>query len=158
MSSLPSFKYSLVEVDKARSAKASLREVRISPKHAVEVARFIKGLKIPEARRRLEAVVRMEIPVPFRRYRKKVPHRRGVEGFDSGRYPVKTARFFLRLVSQLEANAEYKGLSPDRMRITGVVVHRGRKLKRYMPRAFGRVTPRFETLTHVEALAVEEAG
>ncbi|MEM2275919.1 MAG: 50S ribosomal protein L22 [Thermoproteota archaeon] len=147
-----------MEADKSRSAKASLREVRISPKHAVEVARFVKGLRIPEARERLEAVVKLETPVPFRRYRKKVPHKRGVEGFDSGRYPVKTARLFLRLISQLEANAEYKGLSPDRMRITGIVVHRGRRLKRYIPRAFGRATPRFETLTHVEALAVEEAG
>jgi large subunit ribosomal protein L22 len=155
---LPSFKYSLVEVDKSRSAKASLREVRISPKHSVEVAKFIKGLRIPEARERLEAVVEKRLPVPFKSYRKKVPHRRGLSGGDAGRYPVKTARFFLRLISQLEANAEFKGLSPDRMRITGIVVQRGRKLKRYVPRAFGRASPRFETLTHVEALAVEEAG
>ncbi|MGQ9478590.1 MAG: 50S ribosomal protein L22 [Thermoproteota archaeon] len=157
MLSLPSFKYSLMEVDRVHSAKASLREVRISHKHAVEVAGFIKGLTIPEARERLEGVLRMETPLPFRRHRKKVPHRRGLSGNPSGRYPVKTARFFLRLLSQLEANAEFKGLSTDRMRITGVVVHRGRKLKRYMPRAFGRASPRFETLTHVEMLAVEES-
>jgi len=156
--SLPSFKYSVVEVDKPRSAKASLREVRISPKHSVEVARLIRGLRIPEARERLEAVVERRLPVPFKRHRKQVPHRHGLSKADAGRYPVKTARFFLRLVSQLEANAEVKGLSPDRMRITGVVVHRGRKLKRYTPRAFGRATPKVETLTHVEALAVEEAG
>ncbi len=155
---MPSFKYSLVEVDRARSAKASLREVRVSPKHSVELARFIKGLRMPEARERLEAVAEKRLPVPFKTYRKKVPHRRGVLKTGSGRYPVKAARFFLRLLSQLEANAEFKGLSPDRMRITGVAVHRGRKLKRYTPRAFGRATPRFETLVHVEALAVEEAG
>ena len=155
---LPSFKYSLVEVDRARSAKASLREVRVSPKHSVELAGFIRGLKIPEARERLEAVAEKKLPVPFKRHRKKVPHRHGVLKADSGRYPVKAARFLLRLLSQLEANAEFKGLSPERMRIAGVVVHRGRKLKRYTPRAFGRASPRFETLTHVEALAVEEAG
>lgn len=155
---MPSFNYSLVEVDRGRSAKASLREVRVSPKHSVELARFIKGLRIPEARERLEAVVNKRLPVPFKRYRKKVPHRRGLIKADSGRYPVKAAKFFLRLLSQLEANAEFKGLSPERMRITGVVVHRGRKLKRYMPRAFGRATPRFETLTHIEVLAMEEAS
>lgn len=158
MLSLPSFKYSIVEADKARSAKASLREVRMSPKHSIEVAKFIKGLTIPEARSRLEAVADKRLPVPFKKYRKKVPHRHGPFETDAGRYPVKTARFFLRLISQLESNAEFKGLAPDRMRITGIVVHKGRKLKRYMPRAFGRATPKVETLTHVEALAIEEGG
>ncbi len=158
MLGLPSFKYSLMEVDRARSAKASLREARVSPKHSVELARFINGLRVPEARERLEAVVEKRLPVPFKRHRKKVPHRRGVLKGGSGRYPVKTARFFLRLLSQLEANAEFKGLSPEKMRITGMVVHRGRKLKRYMPRAFGRATPRFEVFTHIEVLAREEAG
>lgn len=155
---MPSFRYSLMEVDKARSAKASLREARVSPKHSVEVARFINGLRVPEARERLEAVVGKRLPVPFKRHSKKVPHRRGVLKAGSGRYPVKTAGFFLRLLSQLEANAEFKGLSPERMRITGVVVHRGRRLERFTPRAFGRATPRVETLTHVEMLAIEEAG
>jgi large subunit ribosomal protein L22 len=49
-----------------------------------------------------------------------------------------------------EANAEYKGLDLERLKIIHAVAYPGMKLKRFMMRAFGRSSPKFQTLTHIE--------
>ncbi len=153
---MPTWRYSYSGTyDDEKMVKASLREVSISPKHAVEIAREIRGKMLEDARRFLEDVVNMRRPVPFKRYNKKVPHRRGLNKWHSGRYPVKAAKFFLRLLDNLENNADFKGLDPSRLRIIHCVALRGRKIKKYIPRAFGRSSPFFDTLTHVEIVAEE---
>jgi len=50
---MPTWRYSIVipEEDKNKYVKASLREVSISPKHAVEIAREIKGMYVEDAKR-----------------------------------------------------------------------------------------------------------
>jgi large subunit ribosomal protein L22 len=136
-------------------AKASLREVSISPKHAVELAREIRGMMLEDARAYLEDVIAMKRPVPFKRYNRKVPHRRGLHKWYSGRYPVKAAKYFLKLLDNLENNAEYKGLDVSRLKIIHCVALKGRKRKKYIPRAFGRSSPYFDTLTHIEIIAKE---
>ena len=152
---MPTWRYSIKVEDEERIAKASLREVSISPKHAVEIAREIRGKMLDDARRYLEDVVAMKRPVPFKRYNKKVPHRRGLEGWPAGRYPVKAAKFFLKLLDNLENNAEFKGLDTSRLKIIHCVALKGRKRKKYIPRAFGRSSPYFDTLTHIEIIAME---
>ena len=52
-------------------------------------------------------------------------------------------------------NAEYKGMDLDRLKIINAVVHKGRILKRFIPRAMGRATPKNDVLTHVELVAQE---
>lgn len=152
---MPHWGYSFKEYDPATMARASVREIRVSPKASVEVCRAVKGLTIEEARRLLEDVIAKERPIPFRRYKKKVAHKRGLQGWYAGRYPVKVARAMLKLLDSLEANAEQKGLDLERLRIIHAAAYGGMKLKRYMPRAFGRSSPKFETLTHIELVAKE---
>jgi len=153
---MPTWRYSYnKEYDDERMVKASLREVSISPKHAVEIAREIRGMMVEDARRYLEDVVNMRRAVPFKRYKRKVPHRRGLDKWPSGRYPVKAARYFLKLLDNLENNAEFKGLDTSRLKIIHCVALRGRKIRKYIPRAFGRSSPYFDTLTHVEIIAEE---
>ncbi|MFP3946196.1 MAG: uL22 family ribosomal protein, partial [Archaeoglobaceae archaeon] len=47
----------------------------------------------------------------------------------------------------------YKGLDKESLVIVHAQAKKGRVLKRYTPRAFGRATPKFKTLTTVEFVA-----
>jgi len=128
--------------------RASGRELRISPKAAREICAAIKGMMLDEAKEYLSQVIAKKRAVPYRRYKKKLPHRRGLGG--AGRYPVKAASRILEVLENAEANAEYKGFDIERLRIIHASAYPGAKIRRYIPRAFGRATPKFETLCHVE--------
>jgi len=152
---VPEWGYSIVEVDVERTAKASGRELRISPKAAREVCRTIKGMRLNEAKRFLRQVIAKKQPVPFRRYKKKVGHKRQLQKAFAGRYPVRAAGKILEVLENAEANAEFKGLDTERLRIIHASAYPGMKSKRAIPRAFGRASPRNETLTHVEIVLEE---
>jgi len=152
---MPSWKYSIQGLDPDTTATASGRDLRMSPKASREVCKYIRGMMLEKAKERLREVIDLKRPVPYFRHRKKVPHRGGVEGFDAGRYPVKAAGEILKLLEAVEANAEFKGLYPDRLKIMHIAAHRARVIRKYIPRAFGRASPYFERMTHVE-VAVEE--
>lgn len=159
MIGMPKFSYAFQSFDKARHVRAALREKDISHKHSREIAVAINGMSIDKARAFLENVVAHEIAVPYRRYNNEVAHRSNIrDGFFAGRYPQKAAKEFIRLLDNLESNAEYKGMDLDRLRIVSVAVHMGTKLKRFQPRAMGRSSPRFNTLVHVEIVAREASS
>ena len=133
-----------------------MREKSISHKHSREIAVAIKGMSIDKAREFLENVVSKKIAVPYRRYNNEVAHRSNIrDGFSAGRFPKKAATEFLKLLDNLESNAEYKGMDLDRLRIISAVVHKGTKLERFTPRAMGRSSPKIDTLVHVELVAQE---
>jgi large subunit ribosomal protein L22 len=149
---MPEWGYSVLELDPEKTAKASGRELRVSPKQAREVCNTIKGMKLDQARTFLRQVILKKKPVPFRRHKKKVGHRHGLQKAYAGRYPTKAAQKVLNVLEGAEANAEYKGLDIERLRIIHASAYPGMKIKRYIQRAFGRSTPRFETLCHVEVV------
>jgi large subunit ribosomal protein L22 len=150
--------YSITDMDVEKTAKASGRELRVSPKHAREVCRTIKGMKVEQAKDYLSQVILKKKAVPFRRFNKKVGHRHGLEKAFAGRYPVNAARQVLNVLEGAEANAEYKGLDLERLRIIHASAYPGMKIKRFTPRAFGRSSPRFNTLSHVELVLEEMEG
>jgi large subunit ribosomal protein L22 len=152
---MPSWKYSVQGLDPDRTAIASGRDLRISPKASREICRYIKGMRLDKAKEALQEVVELKRPIPYRRHKKKVAHRKGVEGFDAGRFPQKAAVAVLKLLDSVEANAEFKGLYTDRLKIIHIAAHRARVIRNYIPRAFGRSSPYFHHLTHIE-VAVEE--
>jgi large subunit ribosomal protein L22 len=152
---MPSWKYSIKGLDPDRTAIASGRDLRISPKATREICNYIRNMKLEKAKDALQEVIELKRPVPYRRYRKKVAHRKGAQGFDAGRFPQKAAGQVLKVLEQVEANAEFKGLYTERLKIIHIAAHRGRVLRNYIPRAFGRSSPHFNHLTHVE-VAVEE--
>ena len=135
--------------------KGSLREVRISPKDSIEVARWLKGLSLAEAREKLRAVIEKKAAVPYKRYNKKVPHRRGLLKYYAGRYPIKAASKVLSLIQSMISESENRNLDIEKKRIVHASAYGGRKIKRYMPRAFGRASPKFGILTHFELIAKE---
>lgn len=148
------FDYAFQNYDSTRHVRASLREKQISHKHAREIAVKIKGMSVEKARYFLQAVINKERAVPFKRYKNQVGHRSD-PGVMSGRYPQKSAGEFIKLLDNLESNAEYKGMDLDRLRIVNATVHKGVLIKRFIPRAMGRATPKNNVLTHVELVAQE---
>ncbi len=156
---MPRWSYSVRFRDESEVAKAMMWDVPVHPKIMSEVARAIKGMRLSEARAYLERVARKEEAVPFRRAHGKQAHRRGLAdkwGWPVGRYPVKAARYMLRLLDNVENNASNKNLDVDRLRIIHVAAHKGITMRRWMPRAWGRATPRNRIHSHVEIVVREE--
>lgn len=148
------FSYAFQKYDGTKHVRSSLREKDISHKHAREIAVSIKGLSIEKARDYLQDVINKERAVPFRRYKTQVGHRSD-PGVMAGRYPQKSAKEFIKLLDNLESNAEYKGMDLDRLKIINATTHKGVVVKRFTPRAMGRATPKDNVLTHVELVAQE---
>ena len=148
------YDYAFQNFDSTRHVRASIREKKISHKHAREVATAIKGLTVEKARDYMISVVAKDRAVPFRRFKNQVGHRSD-PGMMSGRYPEKTAKEFLKLLDNLESNAEYKGMDIDRLKIINATAHKGVLIKRFIPRAQGRAIDKNDVLTHVELVAQE---
>ena len=147
---MPHYHYSVKELDETRTVKASLREIDVSPKWSREVCRAIVGLTIPEAKKLMEDVIAMRRMIPYRRYRKNRAHHAETKG--AGGYPVKVAKHMLKLLESLEANADFKGLDPDEVVIIHAAAHKARRIRKFMPRAFGRATPYDKQLVHIEVV------
>ncbi len=152
---MPEFGYSVVELDAEKTSRASGRELRMSPKHAREICKTIKGMRVDKAKRFLGQVLIKQQPVPFRRFVKKLGHRRGMQKAMVGKYPIKATGLILKVLESAEANAEFKGLDVERLRIIHASAYPGIKIKRAIPRAFGRSSPKNKTLTHVEIALME---
>lgn len=146
-----------ISPDTERSSKAMGMELRISPKHALELCNAIRGMRVEEARTYLEDVVALKRAVPFRHHKRKVGHRRGLIGWDAGRYPQKAAGEMIAILQNAAANAEYKGLDPGDMRISHVATKKGRVLRGWMPRAMGRATPKNTETVTIE-MVLSEVG
>lgn len=143
-------KYSL-EVPPEKTARAIGYEFDISPRHAIEIARAIKGMKLEKAKNYLKEVIEFKKAVPFKRC-KNAGHKKGI---GAGKYPVKAAKAFLKLLESAENNAEYKGLETGDMRILHIATHRGRVIKKNTPRAHGRSTPYNKETTNIELILEE---
>ncbi|HDD31065.1 MAG TPA: 50S ribosomal protein L22, partial [Thermococcus litoralis] len=140
------FSYSFQNFDPERMAKASGRDLRMSPKLSVEVCREIKGMMLNDAIKLLDDVIAKRKPIPLRRFNDSQGHKKG-KGFGPGRYPVKVAKEIKKILLNARNNAEQKGLDPDRLKIIHAAAHRGPVLRGYIPRAFGRATPFNEQTT-----------
>jgi large subunit ribosomal protein L22 len=136
-------------------ARAKANELDISPKHAFEIARFIKRMRTDEAIEYLQQVVALRKAIPLRVYNKKVPHRRGLAGWHTGRYPQKAAKAYIRLLNAAKKNAEYIGLDSANTRIVHVQANRGRRHEAYFPRAMGRATPKNRETVNLEVIVKE---
>jgi len=130
-------------------------ELHISPKHAREICRTLRGMRANAARAFLEDVIALKRPVRFKRYRRNVAHRHNLVGWDAGRYPEKAARAVLAVLDNALANAEYKGMEAERMRILHAGTKKGRTIQGWMPRAMGRATPKNTETVSVEMVLTE---
>ncbi|MHA1396637.1 MAG: 50S ribosomal protein L22 [Candidatus Heimdallarchaeaceae archaeon] len=149
---LPTYKYS-VQTDPDRSAKASARDIDISRKAAREICKAIKGMTIHKCIEYLEAVIDKKVAVPYKRHKRAVGHKSNVIGWGAGRYPVKAAKEILKVVKNLENNAENNQLQLDKCKIIHAVTLQGSRQKGIFYRAHGSSSPKVRQFVHVELVA-----
>ena len=149
-------------VDPGRVAKAVIRDAPISYKEACEICKVIRGMTLREAKEFLKRVIELREPVPMSRYKLGIAHKPGLADrwprwkTPIGRYPVKAAKYILRLLENVENNAvNVKNLNPDKLKIVHIAAHRGPYRKKWMPRAFGRATPWFGSTASIEVIVAE---
>ena len=147
-------KYS-AEFQKEKTARSQGHELHVSPRHCVEICRELRGRSLVEAKSYLEAITKMETPVPFKRHSSGVGHRAGMRGWAAGRYPQKAAREILTALRNAEANAEYQGLDTDQMLVVHSLARSGRVIEGRMPRAMGRATAKNTDTVTVEIVLQE---
>lgn len=140
------------ETDPEKTSKAMGKELSVSPKHCREVLKMLRGMKVEKAKEYLEGVIDKTVPVPYSRYKK---YLRPKPKVGPARYPVNAAKAILKVIESAKANAEYKGLDADNMRVKVACAHRGRIQQGYMPRAFGRSSPWNEQTTNIEIVLEE---
>ena len=129
-------------------AKAKGRGYQISPKHAFEVAAALKGRTLARGKSFLERVIDQTEAVPFKRYNHGVGHKKGV---GPGAFPKKTSEAFLKLLNEVEANADFKGMNKEKLRIKHIVTTKGRVVQgRYKGGRHNTPT------THVEVVVEEQ--
>lgn len=145
-----------IKADPKTMAKAYGKEMNISPKHAVELCRFLRGRRVPLAEKLLKKVIKKTVAVPFKRYKHSVSHRRGKIG--PGKYPVKAAEHILKLIEDVKSNAEFKGIDPESTVIKHISAYKGRPTESWFHRARGRTTPKVLDTVNVEIIIEEREG
>ncbi len=125
------------EQKKVKKTEAIVRglDMPISKKNSMQICKFIKGRKIDEAILIVQNVEKKKVAVPFNGY--EIPHRKG-KGMMSGRYPIKTSSYFVKLLKLLRANAIVNGLDLERARIYGKANDAARPFKRSGSERFKR--------------------
>src|SRR3989344_5020976 len=128
-------------------ARALGKDLPISFKHSLEVCGFIRGKKLTLAKQHLKEVIDMKRPVPYKRFNQDLGHKNGMM---SGRYPVKTTECILKLVESAEKNAQFKGMSVDKLAIVHIAAHKASR-----PGHGGRHRGRSMKRAHVEVILQE---
>lgn len=132
---------------KENMAKASGRNLNISPKQSIEICKYVRGRKVEQAKRLLQAAIAQKTPVPFTRFTNGLGHKAGMS---AGRYHPKASEAILKVISAAEANAKNKGLAPSDLKIIHIAAQRGPKQWHY-----GRKRRSIMKNTHIEVVVAE---
>ncbi len=127
-------------------AKALGVSLSISMKQSVEICKLLRHKNLQVAKKMLQEVVEMKRAVPYTRFNKDTPHRKGMA---AGKYPITTSSQILKLLDSVEANAQVKGLNTGLLVITHMNAHGAAR-----PRRSGRVRGK-KKRTHVEVIVEE---
>ena len=134
--------------------------MRVSFKNTRETAMAIKGMTLPGAKKYLEAVLDHKRCIPFRRFCGGVGRTAQAKNEGStngqGRWPKKSVDLVMGMLTNLESNAELKGLDKDVLVVKHIQVNRAPKQRRRTYRAHGRMGPYLSSPCHIEILVAEE--
>ncbi len=139
-----------MQVNDEKTAKACVKDVDVSYKKAAVVMDAIRGMPLIKAERFLEEVIAKKRPVPFRKYNTSVGHR---PGGIIGKYPVKASKIILKLLKNVENNAENKGLDKEKLVIIHAKADKGAIIPRRAPK--GRWRRNDMVLAHMEVIVRE---
>ncbi len=142
------YKYSFQKYNKANMAKAVGISLPISMKQSREICRFISQKNVQRVKEMLDKIGKKELAVPFTRFNKDTGHKKGIA---AGRFPVNAATEIKKLVENVEANAQFKGLNVSNL----VVIHAIAK-NASRPFHFGRQRGRKMRRAHIEIVIEEQ--
>ncbi len=145
------FKYSQGIKDENKIAKGMGIGLNISFKHSVTVCNRIRNMNLSSAINLLEAVISQERAIPFKRFRTGVGHRRGDGKETIAKYPWKASSEILKVLRNVEANANYKGMDIEELRLVHIEAQKGARRRRIKPR--GRWKLWRTELVHIQAIA-----
>ncbi|MBS3169090.1 50S ribosomal protein L22 [Candidatus Woesearchaeota archaeon] len=102
------------QLGKEHQASARSLSIPVSTKHSIEIAKAVRYKTTTYAKKFLEDVVALKRAVEFKTYGHNVGHKAGMA---AGRFPQKAAQQFLKLLHSVEANAQFRGLNVDDLKI-----------------------------------------
>ncbi|MBI2650443.1 50S ribosomal protein L22 [Candidatus Woesearchaeota archaeon] len=142
--------YTSKNYNREHMARAIGMALPISFKQSVEICRFIKNKNISNAKEMLQDVVSGKRAVPFKKFDFDLGHKKKI---GPGRYPQKASKEFIRLIGNVEANAQFKGLNTSNLIIAHISAHKAGKTWH-----FGRKSRRRMKRTNVEIVVEEKAS
>ncbi len=89
--------------------------IPVSLKYAVNIGKWIKGRNVDKAIMLLEKVIKKEVALPVKTFKRDTPHKKGIA---AGRYPVKTAEYVIKALNLVKANARNKSLDDSKLVIS----------------------------------------
>ncbi len=98
------------KTEKENSAKAVGASLDVSTKIAIEICNLLRKKEVESAKRILNDTIKMQRPIPLRRFTGDVGHKKGM---GAGRFPQKACQIILSILESAESNAKFKGLGKD---------------------------------------------
>merc|ERR1711906_35271 len=152
-------KYSREPENGLKAAKARASDLRTSFKNMRETAMAIKGMELEAARKYLNKVLEKKDVIPLRRFggsagRSNLTKLHGHYG--PGRFPEKSVKHLLDILTNAESNAESKELDADNLKITHIQVNQACHGRRRTYRAHGRINAYMSSPCHVEVILTEK--
>ncbi len=142
------YKYSIKNYSKENMARAIGLSLAISTKHSIEICNFIRNMNLSKAKKLLKDVVEGNKPMPFRRHKGGVGHKKKI---GPGRYPKKASLEIIKLLNVVEANAQFKGVNTANLFIKQICANKASR-----PWHYGRKRRRKMKRTHVEIIVEEK--
>lgn len=103
-------------------AKAKGLNLPISLKQSVEICDWIRHKSVEKSKIILEKCISMKEAIPYRKFTSGAGHKRNM---GPGKYPIKASAEILKLLNQIETNAENKGLNAKNLIITHIQANKG---------------------------------
>lgn len=140
--------YTFRNYNSEHMARAVGMALPISFKQSVEICRFIENKNVVDAKKMLQNVAAKKLAIPFKRYNRDLGHKKKI---GPARYPEKASIEFTKLIENVEANAQFKGLNTSNLVIAHVSAHKAGKVWH-----FGRKSRRKMKRTNVEIIVEEK--
>lgn len=132
---------------KENMAKASARNVNVSPKQGIEICTYIRGRPLAQAKMLLLQSINMIRAVPLKRFTNGPGHK---SGMGAGRYYPKACLEILKALESAEANAKNKGLNVSELVVVHIATQRAAKQSHY-----GRKKRSVFKTAHIEVVLAE---
>lgn len=149
----------ITKTNSKNSVVARAYDLRVHFKNTYETAKAIKGMLLVKAQQYLQQVIDHERCVPFTKY-DGATGRTGQAlefGLTHGRWPEKSCRVILSLLTNLKSNAESKRLNVDDLVISNCQVNQAVSGRRRTFRAHGRINAYLSSNCHVFIRGEEKA-